>query len=73
MPPPAVTDVRVDDDGITAFCADEVVLDVLFDERRIWSFWLHRDGEQPTGARAVTATTSPARTCCDGTGSRCSA
>ena len=49
VPPPApaatdVSGVRVDDEGITARSADEVVLDVLFDERRIWSFWLHRDG-----------------------------
>jgi len=37
--------VRVDDRGIRAASVDEVVLDVLFDGRRIWSFWLHRDGE----------------------------
>jgi hypothetical protein len=39
-----VTDVRVDDDGVHARSADEVVLDVVFDGRRIWSFHLHRDG-----------------------------
>jgi SAM-dependent methyltransferase len=37
--------VRVDDEGIRARSDGEVVLDVLFDGRRIWSFWLHRDGE----------------------------
>ena len=39
----SVTDVRVDDDGIAARTEEELVLDVLFDERRIWSFWLPRD------------------------------
>ena len=41
---PDVTRVRVTDDGISARSAGEVVLDVLFDGRRIWSFWLQRDG-----------------------------
>ncbi len=55
MPPPetaapAVSGVRVDDEGIRAVSADEVVLDVVFDGRRIWSFWLHRDGEPSGGA-----------------------
>jgi SAM-dependent methyltransferase len=46
VPPAAnVTGVRVDDEGIRARSDAEVVLDVLFDERRIWSFWLHRDGQ----------------------------
>jgi SAM-dependent methyltransferase len=40
-----VSGVRVDDEGIRARSDAEVVLDVLFDGRRIWSFWLHRDGE----------------------------
>jgi SAM-dependent methyltransferase len=40
-----VTGVRVDDEGVRARSGSEVVLDVLFDGRRIWSFWLHRDGE----------------------------
>jgi hypothetical protein len=44
--PAGVSDVRVDDEGITALSREEVVLDVLVDERRIFSFWLHRDGEQ---------------------------
>lgn len=37
--------VRVDAAGITARSGRELVLDVLFDGRRIWSLWLHRDGE----------------------------
>ncbi|MGI8900320.1 MAG: hypothetical protein ACR2HA_05230, partial [Nocardioides sp.] len=41
-----VTSVRVDDEGIHAATDAEVVLDVLFDERRIWSFHLPRDGRQ---------------------------
>jgi SAM-dependent methyltransferase len=45
--------VRVDDEGIVARSADEVVLDVLFDGRRIWSFHLHRDGEPRGSSYAV--------------------
>lgn len=45
----AVTGVRVDDEGIRATSRDEAVLDVLFDGRRVWSFWLHRDGEPAGG------------------------
>jgi hypothetical protein len=48
-----VSGVRVDDEGIRAHSVDEVVLDVLFDGRRIWSFWLHRDGEASRGAHVV--------------------
>ena len=36
--------VSVGPDGITARSRRELVLDVLFDGRRIWSLWLHRDG-----------------------------
>ena len=39
-----VSDVRVDDDGISARAPREAVLDVLVEGRRIYSFWLHRDG-----------------------------
>lgn len=39
-----VSDVSVDDEGIAARSRREVVFDVLFDDRRIYSFWLHRDG-----------------------------
>jgi hypothetical protein len=48
-----VSGVRVDDEGIRALSDLEVVLDVLFDGRRIWSFWLHRDGEQRGGSYLV--------------------
>ena len=49
-----VSGVRVDDDGVRARSEDEVVLDVLFDGRRIWSFWLRRDGEPSGNAYVVT-------------------
>jgi SAM-dependent methyltransferase len=52
-PTSSVSGVRVDDEGIRARSADEVVLDVLFDERRIWSFHLHRDGEPRAGGHQV--------------------
>lgn len=48
-----VTDVRVDDEGIFARSAREVILDVCFDGRRIWSFWLERDGQPRDGGRLV--------------------
>jgi SAM-dependent methyltransferase len=35
--------VRVDEDGIRVRSADVAVIDVQFDGRRIWSFWLPRD------------------------------
>ncbi|MGN6129856.1 MAG: hypothetical protein ACTHOK_05895, partial [Nocardioidaceae bacterium] len=44
---------RVDDEGVFACTDTEVVLDVLFDERRIWSFWLERDGSPRAGGYAV--------------------
>jgi SAM-dependent methyltransferase len=44
-----VTSVHVDDAGVRATGAQEVVLDVLFDGRRIWSFHLHRDGVRQGG------------------------
>ncbi len=42
----AVTRVRVDGAGVKARSRDEAILDVSFDGRRIWSFWLHRDGQR---------------------------
>ena len=48
-----VTGVRVDDEGIRASTDIEVVLDVMFDGRRIWSFWLRRDGERRGNAFVV--------------------
>lgn len=47
--PGGVSDVRVDDEGINARSRREIVLDVLFDDRRIYSFWLHRDGTRRDG------------------------
>ena len=41
-----ITRVRVDAAGVRARSRDEAVLDVSFDGRRIWSFWLHRDGQR---------------------------
>ena len=37
--------------GITLAGQQDVVLDVLFDERRIWSFWSQRDTEARRGRR----------------------
>ncbi|MGH3445851.1 MAG: hypothetical protein ACRDPB_10790 [Nocardioidaceae bacterium] len=48
-----VSGVRVDDEGIHARSDAEIVLDVLFDYRRIWSFWLQRDGERSRGEYVV--------------------
>lgn len=39
-----VSVIRLDEDGVRASSVDECLLDVFFDGRRIWSFWLHRDG-----------------------------
>ncbi len=39
-----VSSVSVDAEGIRARSRREVILDVSFDGRRIYSFWLHRDG-----------------------------
>jgi hypothetical protein len=45
--------VGVDDDGISLTTADEVILDVTFDGRRIWSFWLVRDSRPARGGRRI--------------------
>ena len=45
--------VGVSDEGISARSRDELIIDVLFDERRIWSFWLHRDGVPTDGGHLV--------------------
>lgn len=50
----SVSGVRVDDEGVRARSESEIVLDVLFDGRRIWSFWLQRDGEPSGSAYVVT-------------------
>lgn len=41
---PAVTVVSVGVNGVVAKSDEEVLMDVAIDGRRIWSFWLHRDG-----------------------------
>ncbi len=43
----------MDDRGIYAVADDELVTDVLFDGRRIWSFWIQRDGERVGRGRLV--------------------
>jgi hypothetical protein len=40
----SIRDVRVDDEGIRLHCDTDVVVDALFDGRRIWSFRPQRDG-----------------------------
>lgn len=44
-----VSQVTVTAEGIGARSRREVVLDVSFDGRRIYSFWLHRDGTRRPG------------------------
>jgi len=51
--PVNVSAVRVDDEGVFAVTDEEIVIDVLFDGRRIWSFWLTRDGYQHGGGYLV--------------------
>lgn len=44
-----LTDIRVDDEGILAKVRREAVVDVLFDGRRIFSYWPQRDGTRTGG------------------------
>ena len=46
-------DCSVDHVGIRTSARHEQLVDVLFDDRRIWSFWLHRDGDVVSGGRLV--------------------
>jgi hypothetical protein len=48
---PSVDAVRVDDRGIWFRSSVDDVVDVCFDGRRIWSFWLQRDSEPSSGGR----------------------
>ena len=48
---PRVDGVRVDESGIWFRSAVDDVVDVCFDGRRIWSFWLQRDSEPRSGGR----------------------
>jgi hypothetical protein len=61
-----VSQVEVGDAGILLGSRGEAVLDVLFDGRRIWSFWLVRDTEPRDGARFA-AWPHPLRRFLDGT------
>lgn len=47
--PARVASVSVTADGIRIAANREIVVDVLFDDRRIWSFWLIRDGAAERG------------------------
>lgn len=58
--------VRIDADGLLIASARERLVDVAFDGRRIWSFWLHRDGEQRDDGVLV-AWPKPLRPFLDGT------
>ena len=63
-----VSSVSVGPEGIAARSLREVVLDVSFDGRRIYSFWLHRDGErQPGTATRLVAWPHAVRRFLDGT------
>jgi len=48
---PAVDGVRVDDRGIWFRATADDVVDVCFDGRRVWSFWLLRDSVPSSGGR----------------------
>jgi hypothetical protein len=41
--------VSIDDAGIQLRATDDLPVDVLFDGRRIFSFWSHRDSERADG------------------------
>jgi SAM-dependent methyltransferase len=48
---PRVEAVRVDDRGIWFRAEADDVVDVCFDGRRVWSFWLQRDSSPSAGGR----------------------
>lgn len=48
---PKVDGIAVDDRGISFRTADDDVVDVCFDGRRVWSFWLLRDSEADGAGR----------------------
>ncbi|PUA81987.1 hypothetical protein C7S10_08080 [Nocardioides currus] len=48
-----LTGVRVDDDGLRFAAAQDVLCNVSFDGRRIWSFWSLRDSVAAEGARFI--------------------
>ncbi|MFL6159031.1 MAG: hypothetical protein ACJ72D_23330 [Marmoricola sp.] len=48
---PKVDGIRVDDRGFWFSTRDDDVVDVRFDGRRVWSFWLLRDSKEEDGGR----------------------
>lgn len=59
-------DVRVDEHGVHLSSADDVVVDVLFDDRRVWSFWTERDTTEGPHGRRTAAWPRPLRKYLDG-------
>lgn len=55
-----VSAIQITEAGIAARSRAEVILDVAFDGRRVFSFWLHRDGT-PTGASHLMPWPQPMR------------
>ncbi|MCW2754377.1 MAG: Methyltransferase type 11 [Marmoricola sp.] len=51
VPVPRVAAVSIDDRGLSFRATQDDVVDVCFDGRRIWSFWLLRDSEPVAGGR----------------------
>ena len=51
MTPPALDDIRVDDDGLRFSATEDVLCNLSFDGRRIWSFWSLRDSSPDGSAR----------------------
>ncbi|MGA8258208.1 MAG: methyltransferase domain-containing protein [Nocardioides sp.] len=58
--------LSVDDSGIVLHGRGDVVLDVLLDGRRIWSFWSARDTEAGEGDQRVMAWPRPMKKFLDG-------
>ena len=59
--------LSVDEHGITLAGKEDVVLDVLLDERRIWSFWSQRDTEEGESGERTVAWPKPLVRFLDGT------
>lgn len=58
--------LRVDDTGIVLWGFGDRVVDVLFDGRRVWSFWLVRDTERDLPGRRTTSWPGQLRRFLDG-------
>lgn len=59
-------DVQVDQTGVHLSADDDIVLDVLFDGRRVWSFWTHRDTTASARGRRTAAWPKPLHRHLDG-------